>query len=61
MLMTAVKKLQKDHSPRAKNQKCNQGRVELITNRSTMRTWGLILSFIPFGWNAVFTCQLVIF
>ena len=22
-------------------------------NRSAMRTWGLMLNFIPFGWNAV--------
>ena len=22
-----------------------------------MRTWGLMLSFIPFGWNSVFKCQ----
>ena len=26
-------------------------------NRSAMRTWGLILKFIPFGWNAVLTYQ----
>jgi len=22
-----------------------------------MRTWGLMLNFVPFGWNAVFKCQ----
>ena len=22
-----------------------------------MRTWGLMLSFIPFDWNSVFKCQ----
>ena len=26
-------------------------------NRSAMRTWGLMLKFIPFGWNAVLTYQ----
>ena len=26
-------------------------------NRSAMRTWGLMLSFIPFGWNAVLKYQ----
>ena len=26
-------------------------------NRSTVRTWGLMLSFIPFGWNAVLKYQ----
>ena len=24
----------------------------LAKNRSAMRTWGLMLNFIPFGWNA---------
>ena len=26
-------------------------------NRSAMRTWGLMLKFIPFGWNAILTHQ----
>ena len=26
-------------------------------NRCAMRTWGLMLKFIPFGWNAVLTYQ----
>ena len=26
-------------------------------NRSAMRTWGLMLNFIPFGWNAVLKYQ----
>ena len=26
-------------------------------NRSAMRTWGLMLKFIPFGWNAVLKYQ----
>ena len=26
-------------------------------NRSAMRTWGLMLSFIPFGWNDVLKYQ----
>ena len=26
-------------------------------NRSPMRTWGLMLKFIPFGWNAILTYQ----
>ena len=26
-------------------------------NRYATRTWGLMLSFIPFGWNSVFRCQ----
>ena len=26
-------------------------------NRSAMRTWGLMLNFIPFGWNAVLNYQ----
>ena len=26
-------------------------------NRSAMRTWGLMLSFNPFGWNAVLEYQ----
>ena len=26
-------------------------------NRSAMRTWGLMLKFIPFGWNAILTYQ----
>ena len=26
-------------------------------NKSAMRTCGLMLSFIPFGWNVVFKCQ----
>ena len=27
--------------------------VKKHKNRSAMRTWGLMLNFIPFGWNAV--------
>ena len=30
---------------------------DVRTNRSAMRTWGLMLKFIPFGWNAVLTYQ----
>ena len=26
-------------------------------NRSAMRTWGLMLNFIPFGWNVVLKHQ----
>ena len=26
-------------------------------SRSALRFWGLMLSFIPFGWNAVLKCQ----
>ena len=28
-----------------------------LKNRSAMRTWGLMLSFIPFGWNDVLKYQ----
>ena len=28
-----------------------------LKNRSAMRTWGLMLNFIPFGWNAVLKYQ----
>ena len=28
-----------------------------IKNRSAMRTWGLMLKFIPFGWNALLKYQ----
>ena len=28
-----------------------------VKNRSAMRTWGLMLKFIPFGWNAILTYQ----
>ena len=31
--------------------------LDNIKNRSAMRTWGLMLSFIPFGWNAVVKYQ----
>ena len=31
--------------------------VKYIKNRSAMRTWGLMLSFIPFGWNDVLKYQ----
>ena len=34
----------------AKNRKF---RNDLLKNRSAMRTWSLMLSFIPFSWNAV--------
>ena len=30
---------------------------EYYKNRSAMRTWGLMLKFIPFGWNAILTYQ----
>ena len=29
----------------------------ITKNRSAMRTWGLTLSFIPFGWNDVLKYQ----
>ena len=28
-----------------------------MKNRFAMRTWGLMLKFIPFGWNAVLKYQ----
>ena len=30
------------------------GNLENQKNRSILRTWGCMLSFIPFGWNGVF-------
>ena len=35
----------------------NKGRPPSNKNRSAMRTWGLMLKFIPFGWNAILTYQ----
>ena len=35
----------------------NQNLKNPVKNRSAMRTWGLMLKFIPFGWNAVLTYQ----
>ena len=32
-------------------------KIDVFKNRSAMRTWGLMLSFIPFGWNSVLKCQ----
>ena len=31
--------------------------VTYLKNRSALRTWGLMLNFIPFGWNAVLKYQ----
>ena len=31
--------------------------ADTFKNRSAMRTWGLMLKFIPFGWNAIITYQ----
>ena len=31
--------------------------IAIDKNRSAMRTWGLMLNFIRFGWNAVLKYQ----
>ena len=60
-----MKKRQGDQTIKGKlNKILEKSRLEntwkvsnIYKNRSAMRTWGLMLNFIPFGWNAVLKYQ----